>query len=162
MWVLYDIPFPPSSDIIHRKWNSQYDTLDVEISAFPTDHNSTEIDSLTPLETTTQNRENTIPIANLSIYVLQESDLNQDSNQTETDTNNEENDKKINNGGKILITQPEDGEKAGITDSIDNLIVDERSTTTTTPELPVSSTSTYLQQHKNQPRLLQYPAQPLQ
>jgi uncharacterized protein (UPF0333 family) len=51
--------------------------------------------------------------------------------------NNEENDKKINNDGNTLIIQPEDGEKAGITESIDNLIVDEESTTATTPKLLV-------------------------
>jgi hypothetical protein len=97
--------------------------LDKEIAAFLTDQNSTEFDSLTPLETTTQNTDNTTPIENSSIYVLQESDLNQDGNRTETNTNNEENDKKINNNGNILITKPEDEEKAGITESIDNLIV---------------------------------------
>ena len=56
--------------------------------------------------------------------------------------NNEENDKKINNDGNTLIIQPEDGEKAGITESIDNLIVNEESTTATTPKLQASSTST--------------------
>nr|CAH0108932.1 unnamed protein product [Daphnia galeata] len=77
-----------SENIIHRKWNSQYDTLDEEISAFLTDQNSTEFDGLTPLETTTKNTGNTTPIESSSIYVLQESDLNQDDNRTETNTNN--------------------------------------------------------------------------
>jgi hypothetical protein len=146
-YSIYDIPFPPYPDIIQRKWNSQYDTLDEEISAFLTDQNSTEFDSLTPLETTTQNTENTTPMENSSIYVPQESDLNQNGNRTETSTNNEENDKKINNDGNILITQPEDGEKAGITESIDNLIVDEEFTTTTTPKLQASSSSTLSTDH---------------
>jgi hypothetical protein len=69
-YSIYDIPFPPSPDIIRKNWNSQYDTLDEEISAFLTDQNSTEFDSLTPLETTTQNAKTTTTLtANSSIYI---------------------------------------------------------------------------------------------
>ena len=143
-YSIYDIPFPPYPDIIRRKWNSQYDTLDEEISAFLIDQNSTEFDSLTPLETTTQNvAATTTLIANSSIYTQKEQERNQpESNQTEINTNVQENDRKSNIDENILITQSEDGEKSGISDEIDNLIVDEGSTTTTTTELPVSSTST--------------------
>ncbi len=136
---LFHIKYPPFPDIFHRKWNIQYDTLDEEISAFLTDQNSTEFDSLTPFETTTQNIEtSTTLIVNYLIPILQEY-INLDGNRAETNTNDQETDKKINNDGSILITQPED---AGITDSIDNLIVDEESTTTTTPKLQASSSST--------------------
>jgi hypothetical protein len=134
-YSIYDIPFPPYPGIIQRKWNSQYDTLDEEITAFLTDQNSTEFDSLTPLETTTQNTENTTPMENSSIYVPQESDLNQDGNRTETNTkNNEENDKKINNNGNILITKPEDEEKAAFSTT--------QKTTTTTPMSNSTSSTT--------------------
>jgi hypothetical protein len=117
--------------------------LEKEILAFLTDQNSTEFERLIPLETTTQNVEiTTTLIANSSIYILQEPDLNQKGNKTETDTNNQEKDKKINNFENILITQPEDGEKSGITDAIDDLIVDKEYMSATTTKLPVSSTST--------------------
>ena len=142
-YSIYDIPFPPYPDIIRRKWNSQYDTLEEEISAFLIDQNSTEFDSLTPLETTTQNvAATTTLIESSKIYTQEEPDLNQESNKTETDTNIQEKDKNTNNDNKILITQLEDGEEASITKAIENLIIDEESTTTTTPKLTVSSTST--------------------
>jgi hypothetical protein len=78
----------------------------------------------------------------LEATVLQETDQNQEGNQSETNTNDQENDKERKNDENILITQSEDGDKSGITDEIENLIVDEGPTTTTTPKLPVSSTST--------------------
>jgi hypothetical protein len=104
-YSIYDIPFPPYPDIIRRKWNSQYDTLDEEISAFLIDQNSTEFDSLTPLETTTQNvAATTTLIANSSIYTQKEPERNQpESNQTEIETNDQENDSKRNIEENILI-----------------------------------------------------------
>ncbi len=139
--------FPPLSRYNPQKMEFTIRHLGRRDFSFSNRSNSTEFDSLTPLETATQNTDNTTPIENSSLYVLQESDLNQDDNRTETNTNNEENDKKINNDGNILITQPEDGEKAGITESIDNLIVDEESTTTTTPKLQASASSTTSTDH---------------
>ena len=115
-YSIYDIPFPPSPEIILRKWNSQYTHRHLGRRDFSFSNRS-KFDRIRQPDTTRDyntKHGNTTPIANSSIHVLQESDLNQDGNRTKTDDKNEENDKKINNGKNILITQPEDEEKARI------------------------------------------------